>query len=170
MLLISEILWSRMLDELEHAPRDVERVAYLDGVRLGDVATVTTVTIPNATLRRGNYHVGAGAIAESGHALRRNGLVRLAQVHTHPTEWVDHSPTDDEMAYSQRAGSISIVLPYHAHRRPDPGSGGVHVRDRSGWRRLSPEDAGVLVRLVPSVLDFRSPRPRTRRRWWPWSA
>ena len=43
---------------------------------------------------------------------------RLAQIHTHPFGWVGHSDYDDEKAFSQREGAISIVVPHFAAVRP----------------------------------------------------
>lgn len=167
MLFIPDSLWAKLLDTFDESPRDVERVAYLDGLRLRDgEGVVTTVVVPDATLNAGWYQVSADAVMQAGSHMFTHGLVRLAQVHTHPTDWVDHSSTDDRIAYSQRPGAISIVLPDHARRRPRPADGGVHVRTSSGWRRLSASAAADTVGLVPSFLDFRP--TATKRWWWQW--
>ena len=168
MISIPDLLWSHLLDEFARHPVGVERVAYLDGVRWTDSAgevhgIVTTVTIPDAILTRGNYQVSAESIAQAGRHFAALGLVRLIQVHTHGNGWVGHSDTDDQKAYSRRVGAMSIVLPHHARHTPGPLDGGVHVRDRSGWRRLDGPDAEACVRLVPSDLNF-----RTSRRGWNW--
>jgi hypothetical protein len=172
-LSIPEALWSDMLDRFEQSPRDVERVAYLDGIQWIDSSgtrhgVVTTVVIPNAILTAGNYRVPAEAIAEAGRHMFNFGLIRLLQVHTHGNDWTNHSWVDDEMAYTRKEGGLSIVLPFHAHGRPVPEEGGVHVRDRGRWRRLNRHEIREVVRLVPSLRDFRL-APRRRWRWWPWS-
>jgi hypothetical protein len=159
-LWIPEALWGTVHDALAEAPAGYERVAYLDGVRWRDRsgsthAVVTTVTVPNATLRPRSYGVSASDMAEAGRHLHELGLVRLAQIHTHGTEDVGHSSWDDHKAYSQRDGAISIVLPRHAADRPWPDNGGVHLREPQGWRRLSAEEAAVAVRVVPSMFDNR---------------
>lgn len=173
MISIPEQLWQQLLDQFARHPRGVERVGYLDGVRWSDMAgkehgVITTVTIPNATLTGGNYQVSAENIARAGRHLPDFGLVRLIQVHTHGNEWVEHSLTDDQKAYTRRPGALSIVLPDHARNRPGPLDGGVHLRDLSGWLRLSAHDAAEVVRIVPSEIDLRI----GRRRWnWgnlPW--
>ncbi len=173
MISIPEVLWDELLDRFERAPRGVERVAYLDGVRWIDSSgahhgVVTTVVIPDAILAAGNYRVPAKAIADAGRHMFELGLVRLLQVHTHGNDWVNHSWVDDEMAYTRKQGGLSIVLPFHARKRPRPEEGGVHLRDRGRWRRLSEHEISDVVRLVPSVRDFR-PVPLRRWRWWPWS-
>jgi hypothetical protein len=165
---IPKQLWQNMLDEFARHPRMLERIAYLDGVRWTDAAgeehgVVTTVTIPNAALTRGNYRVSAESIAQAGRHLPAYGLVRLAQIHTHGDGWTDHSTTDNLNAYSRRPGAVSVVLPFHATHRPGPLDGGVHLRDTTGWRLLSASDAAELVRILPSDLNF-----RVGRRLWNW--
>lgn len=171
MLLIPEYLWSTLLDTFAESRRNVERVAYLDGVRRGDTAVVTTLTIPNARLSAFNYFVSADAAREAGTILRPHGLVRLAQVHTHPNNVVGHSLFDDEHAYAQTAGAISIVLPRHARSRPSPVGLGVHIRELAGWRQVSIEEALGIVQVLPTVFDFRTKLadPPKGRGWWPWN-
>ncbi len=174
MISIPEPLWAIMLDELARAPRGVERVAYLDGFRGSagggvEHGVVTTVVVPDAILTPGNYRVPAEAMAAAGRHMLDLGLVRLAQVHTHGNDWVCHSWVDDRMAYTRRDGALSIVLPYHARRRPAPLDGGVHLRSAGSWHRLSDDDAQQAVRLVPGLLDFRAPATSKRWRWLPWN-
>lgn len=166
-----------MLDRFAEHPAGLERVAYLDGVRYAGRdgmahGVVTTLVIPRATLRPRNYEISADAMAEAGKHLHPNGLMRLLQVHTHGNDWVDHSDTDDELAFTRREGAVSIVLPYHAHRRPTPLDGGVHRRGTEGWTRVYGADAAGLVRLVTGVHDLRpqaEPSRKSFRRFWPWN-
>jgi hypothetical protein len=183
---IPDFLWERLLDEFARLNDPVERVAYLDGFRVGDQKVVTTVTIPDAELHAGYYDVTSAAMSQAGQHFRTYGLARLGQVHTHGGPGCGHSTRDDEAAYSQRIGSVSIVLPYHGQHRPHPTDGSVHIRRHEGWVALDTSQADAAVRLLPSLLDFRSqkwtvssiatPEPsgtglfqwikRTVHRWW----
>ncbi len=199
MLYIPDPLWRQMLAQLARHHHSLERVAYLDGFRLGAIdaaqddgavavrqtaVVVTTITIPNAELHPGWFRVAADDMRAAGRHLRTLGMTRLAQVHTHGTHYVDHSPTDDSETYSQRVGAVSIVLPNHGADQQHLRGAGIHVRDRTGWRRLSPEDD--IVTFVPDLIDLREaacldsatdtpatpaassaqpPRP-SRGRWW----
>ena len=163
-----------MLDRFAEIKKGLERVAYLDGVRFKDHegvthGAVTTLVLPRANLRPRNYEISSEAMAEAGRHLHPHGLARLVQVHTHGNDWVDHSPTDDAMAFTRRPGAISIVLPWHATYRPSPGDGGVHERRIDGWHRLTSAEAAKRVQTAPGVLDFRPSTPsRETRRFWPW--
>jgi len=152
LLVVPLALWERMLDEFRAVPFEVERVAYLDGYRLADIGIVTTLTIPRAELAPGYFRVPADAMSAAGQHLRLFEMSRLAQVHTHPSGETGHSPTDDQLAYSQRRGSLSIVLPHHAARRPSIAEGALHVRGELGWRRLNAAEAAEQVLIVPSFV------------------
>lgn len=190
MLTIPEPVWRALLDAFATAPSGHERVAYLDGIRYRDRTgaqhgIATTVTVPNAVTSPGNFTVSAAAMDQAGDHFDVLGLVRLAQVHTHGNDWVNHSWVDDQRAYSQRDGALSLVLPFHATGLPTLWQAGIHVREPTGWRRVTGEDINNLIRLVPGLIDHRStpwsasptatkatsaaaspPSPRPRR--WPW--
>lgn len=155
MIWVSELSWEVLLDAFRRPRRRVERVAFLDGVAEAGHSVVTTVTVPNAHLAARYYDVSAEAMTEAAAQLRRNDLVRLAQVHTHGGHRLDHSPRDDAMAYSQKQGAISIVLPDHARHRPRLAQSAVHVREDGRWRRLDADEASLRIRIVPSLVDLR---------------
>lgn len=186
MLTLTDATWKQMLTMLATSPPGVERVAYLDGVRT-DAGTslgmgiVTTVSVPYAVQSVGHFTVSAEEMSRAGAHLRRHGLVRLAQVHTHPGHDTRHSPTDDESAYSRKAGAVSIVLPWNAAGDPSVTDGTVHVHNGHGWHRLSQADAEAFIRVIPATVDTRptgvnaqAAQPgtgssRSRRRWGPWA-
>lgn len=161
---IPEAVWQTVLDLFQRHESGVERVAYLDGFRVDEagypdsaaddqVFVATTVVVPDAVLSPRNYSVPAQAISDAGLHLRTGRMTRVAQVHSHGNDWVEHSGTDDEHAYSQRAGAISIVVPFHGTRRPALAYCGVHVRADAGWKRVRPD---AVITIIPSVLDHRS--------------
>jgi len=158
MIILPDTLWSRLLDEFRWPRKSVERVAYFDGVSAGTDAIITTLTFPNAQLEKSHFRVPPEAMSECGAHFRKFGMVRVAQVHTHPGDWVDHSPYDNQMAYSQHRGAISIVLPKHARKRPQLKDCGLHIRSVSSWERIPPEKADDVIHQIPGLLDFRRKR------------
>lgn len=155
MIVLSQLIWDTLLEELGWPRREVERVAYIDGISAGAFQIATTLTFPNAEMHPSYFTVSAEAMSEAGKHFRRFGMERLIQVHTHPGRGVKHSPFDDENAYSQLDGSVSIVLPWHARYRPDLTSCGIHIREPYGWRCLSHSEIESYIRLFPGCLDFR---------------
>ena len=155
MLLVPEALWESLIDLFQETRRRVEQVAYLDGVESTVTRIVTTITIPNGALREQSYRVPPDAMSEAGKHLRKHGLVRLAQVHTHPGSWVGHSPEDDRRAYSQERGAMSIVLPNYGRGEAMLADIGFHVREADAWTRLSETELPARFSFVPSLIDFR---------------
>jgi hypothetical protein len=155
MLILSQLLWETLLEEFRWPRRAVERVAYIDGFQSGETDIAVTLTLPNATMHPTHFTVSGDAMSEAGKHFRELGMQRLAQVHTHPGVEVRHSPFDDENAYCQMDGSLSIVIPEHARRRPNLGECGVHLREEAGWRLLTTKEVVRVIALVPGCLDFR---------------
>ncbi len=80
--------------------------------------------------------------------------MRLAQIHTHPGTWVEHSEHDDERAYSQRAGALSIVVPNYGRGGVVLEDCGLHVREEGEWRMLSLEEYDSYLRIIPDLFVF----------------
>lgn len=159
-LLLPARFWSRALVVLRERPNRRERVAYFDGAELLDeqgetVGVVTTLTVPHARSRAGFFDVSADDMSEAGRHFRPHGLVRLAQIHSHPGSWVGHSEVDDSQAYSQRQGAISIVVPNYALTAPGFMECGVHLRGTDAWVELNDEQKRSLIRVVPDEIDLR---------------
>jgi hypothetical protein len=161
-IVVPGFAWKAVVDAFTTALGIAERVAFLDGVAAGpsqaDGGVVTTVTLPDARERDGDWEVDAEEMRRAGRHLRPYGLVRLAQVHSHPATWTGHSETDDERAFSHQTGAISIVLPGYALTYPGLTDAGVHLRERSSWRELEAHEVHDYVRVVPSLIDRRRPR------------
>jgi hypothetical protein len=153
MIFIPDLIWNKMLQEFRRRWRRVEQVAYLDGIEFRDVGIVTTLTFPNARLGRGNFSISAASMSEAGQHLDQ--LVRLAQVHTHPSEWVGHSEIDDELAYSHHDGAVSIVLPNYGKSDFSISDLGVHICQAKNWRELSGSEKKDFLQFIPSFFDYR---------------
>jgi hypothetical protein len=158
-IVLPDTLWRRMLDVFAQKRKDHEQVAYLDGYVCTDaLGVVTTLTFPLARSQVLHFVVTADGMSAAGKHLRRHRMRRLAQVHTHPAEWTGHSPFDDENAYSQRPGAVSIVLPRYARDRPSPLESGVHLRTDQGWTELDAAAAGAFIHVVPGEVNLRGRR------------
>jgi proteasome lid subunit RPN8/RPN11 len=159
MIVVPAWAWTTVVEAFTGAGGMVERVAFLDGIPGGpasvDGGVVTSVTFPHADESEGHWDVDAREMSRAGAHLRSYGLVRLAQVHTHPGCRTDHSDEDEQLAFSQEIGAVSIVLPSFGLTCPGLGDAGVHRREPHGWQRVEHDDLPHFVRIVPSVLDLR---------------
>lgn len=89
----------------------VETACFWFGISSGEVQVATTVALPKLYQTAGGYRVDSKSMRRLSSSMSDQGLENLAQVHTHPSNWVGHSAFDDEHAYSTRAGSLSLVWP-----------------------------------------------------------
>jgi hypothetical protein len=155
-LVIPANIWNTAVAALREPPHDRERIAYLDGpTPAHETAAATTLTFPRAEERAGNFSVSARAMSQAGQHLRPFDLMRLAQIHSHPAAWTGHSTYDDEKAFSQRDGAISIVVPHFAGCAPGLADCGVHIRTADGWQELDRRDRSDTICVVPSIVDLR---------------
>lgn len=120
-------------------------------------SVVTSVRAPRQRMNPFNYQVTAEAMREMGASLP-DDLRPLAQVHSHPGNFVEHSPYDDEMASSRRA--LSLVFPHYGHlMSPWAQAVGVHEWQDDYWHLLTPAQALTRVVIAPRTgvekIDFR---------------
>lgn len=157
MIVLPDLLWDVLMQEFVWPRRKVERVGYIDGIDVSPgMSIATTLTFPAADLHPTYFEVSSEAMSQAGQHFREFGMVRLAQVHTHPGRDVRHSSWDDKMAYAQHDGAVSIVVPYHAAHRPELRECGVQIRQTIGWIRLKETRISDYIRIVPGFLDYRT--------------
>lgn len=141
-----------------YAQRGVECPLLWLGVELGDTAVVTTVAMPSARRRPWNYELNVTMLPDLWTRTRPQGLVLLAQIHTHPGNAIKwHSPYDDEHAISQGDGFLSIVITdYGAYGLDTALEHGVHEKQGT-WQKLRGIHARERIRIVDSFIDGRGP-------------
>lgn len=155
MLIIPTSIWEGMQLDFQRNRQRVEQVCFLEGYEVNDFKVVTTCTFPNAKLDPRFFHIESEDISAAAKHLRKFDLRRLAQVHTHPTDWVGHSQYDDEHAYSQSEGALSIVLPNFGSQVVGLDQAGVFIRTQTKWFEIETEHRSQYVQIVPSRVDLR---------------
>jgi hypothetical protein len=135
--------------------RKTERIIYWAGVKRDDVWMATTVIRPDAKLTRGSFDTTPDANAKVIQYVSAHGLAFLGQVHTHPSQWVDHSGGDDRDAFMPKENSISIVVPHYGRSGMRPlQTCGVHRYEGGRFRRLAAREIEESICLVPEFCDF----------------
>ena len=130
------------------------------GVRSEKNATVAAVVVPEQICRAGNYQVSGEAMEAVSDRTRPHGWRNITQCHTHPGDWVGHSPYDDEQAISRHA--LSLVFPrYGAPIKNWRHGVGVHEYIAGRWRRWSIPRCTERVQLdpalpIPEIIDLRA--------------
>lgn len=134
-----------------------EGVVYWGGVESPGGSVVTTALSPRAATTWGSFQTDVDANFEVVGALSRMGLTLVAQVHSHPGSWVDHSEGDDAGALVRFEGYWSVVVPQYAKHGMQPlGMCGVHLFQGGAFCRLSSDALEGRVHLLPAGIDLRA--------------
>jgi len=157
-LILSAPLWQSTLQALaRYGPRRVEAACLWYGDRKDDAARALAVGIPRQVNRARNFEIPADALAELNQ-LMSDGLVVVAQVHSHPGSCTTHSPWDNAMMVSRKI--FSLVIPHYAARPCDPAAAGIHVHDGARWIKLAPTVTQEHLRVETAETEFEgSARP-----------
>ena len=102
--------------------------------------------LPGVESHRDYHRTSRQATIELFEALRSNGHVITADVHTHPRGWVGLSLTDAAHPIEYRPGLLAIILPFYARKKPDLLSSGVHEYLGNGrWKEVIGAEAKLRI-------------------------
>lgn len=128
----------RVLKEYANFSQPNEGLVYWGGQRNGQTVTVSMVIAPKTQSNWGRVTTSNRSNFDFVRILNKHGLVHIAQVHSHPTDWVDHSSGDDLYAAFKREGLLSIVVPdYCLNGIKNLTSCGCHRYTKETFVRLS---------------------------------
>lgn len=80
--------------------------------------------------------------------LRSRGLEILADVHTHPSDWVELSQVDQEHPIEYRVGLLALVIPGFAVGEPSLDACGLHeYLGDLRWRQLKQAEYATAIKI-----------------------
>lgn len=133
-----------------------EGIVYWAGRRTETEGIITTCIAPRASTSYGSFDTSSRTNAQVVMYLAKLDLHLLGQVHSHPSDWVDHSLGDDERALMPYDGFLSLVVPHYGRRGMLPLTQcGVHVFEENTFRRLEDSEVSLSVRVVDDFADLR---------------
>jgi hypothetical protein len=133
-----------------------EGVVYLGGAELAEQSVALVAIVPVATTTRGSFRTDASANTALVSRLATLELTLIGQVHSHPSNWVDHSDGDDEGALVRFQGYWSLVVRAFARGGLLPLTRcGIHLYDQGRFARLTDEAVAARVCVIPQVVDLR---------------
>lgn len=147
----------RLLPTYRGVDGDHEGLVFLCGRELGDGTTLLTTAIaPQCEHVAGRVMAPRYAVGEVARAARDRALAVLAQVHTHPAGWTEHSAGDDHMVLMPFDGMLSIVVAHYGRYGMRPlDAQGVHQYRDGAWH-LAREDAiRDAITILPAGIDLR---------------
>lgn len=146
----------RLLPSYRDPDGDHEGIGYLLGHELEDLTLLTAALAPDAGTTRGSVHCSKQQMAAAVDAARGLGLGLLAQVHSHPRDWIEHSLGDDQMIFMPFEGMLSIVVPWYGRVGMRPLHNlGIHQYQDGTWTRVERDSARAGITIVPSSIDLR---------------
>lgn len=117
-------------------------------------AVILTVVRPKQRRTAGSFEIDSRSNADIAVASCDLGLRLIAQVHTHPGNYVGHSPGDDDGVPFVFHGLYSIVVPNYCRDGMLPlNRCGVHIY-QGEFRQLTKQQTDTTFRIVPHALDF----------------
>jgi len=93
-----------------------EMLVYWAGIRERNKLTVKLVIAPKAETSSGRVMTSHEANFHFVRTLSSRNFIQIAQVHTHPTSWIGHSPGDSKYAAFKVKGLLSVVVPSYCRK------------------------------------------------------
>lgn len=123
-----------------------EGLALWAGRTDGPDTIVVASVAPRTEHSWGRVVAGAADIAAAARKARALGLGIVAQVHSHPGDWTDHSEGDDQLVLLPFEGMFSLVVANYGRGGIQPGgSVGVHQFQTSQWVKVSNDGTTLIV-------------------------
>lgn len=143
--------WNELFDELARRGGGTrESGAFLLGDRGVSPARATDIVYfddLDEKALNGAIHLRAHAFSRLWRLCRERGLSVIADIHTHPSSWVQQSSTDRANPMVARVGHIGLIAPDFARGSRESADLGVHLYEgESGWRaHVGAEAAELLI-------------------------
>jgi proteasome lid subunit RPN8/RPN11 len=135
---------------------DHEGIAFLCGRELGGTQLLTTAIAPRCDHGRRHVMCDERQVEDVVALAHAHQLGVLAQVHSHPGPFTEHSEGDDEMVLMPFEGMISIVTPHYGRYGLRPlESLGVHQYQDGVWVMVEPVSVASAITVIPGSVDLR---------------
>lgn len=147
-LRMTAALWRETWTGLELRCAGVREAACIWGGRRTENAEIASSIVflddlPGVRAARAIHRTPTGATTLLFQILRSRGEEIVADVHAHPSDWVDQSITDQEHPIEFRVGLMALILPSFARGEPDLERTGVHeYLGNRKWRSWGPSEVG----------------------------
>ncbi len=142
MIRVSKELVDRSIGELRRCGRGRRECVVYWTASLSSPTTVADVFHPAHRSSWAGYAVDDWWLTRFSVELADCRRTAVAQIHTHPGDWVAHSATDDGYVLVPSPGFISIVIPRFA-ANVDFDGWGVYVLSAVGTWRSAPEEVRI---------------------------
>jgi len=153
-IIVSERIWRETWDGLRSRGRGIRESACVWGGQRSEKMDVVNSVIflddLHGVSAGARYHrMSRDSILALFKILKSNKQVIIADIHTHPSSWVDLSLTDRESPIEYRPGLPAMVLPHYACTAPDLKTIGLHEYKGDGlWEQFEIENISTVVKIM----------------------
>lgn len=152
-VVVTRPVWFELIQELGRRGLEGKREsgAFLLTPRDGDGRTVTQIAYLDdldPTCLVGSIHFHAHGYSRLWSLCEREGVRVLADVHTHPGNWVCQSEIDRDNPMVALRGHLALIVPDYATRPVEAEEIGIHeYRGDAGWFTWLGTDAAKLIEI-----------------------
>jgi len=147
---------ARLVASFGSSRKPHEGIVYWAGIATSSSWVIVSVLTPEAETTPGSYRTTVRANAYVVKAVNEMKLQILAQVHGHPTDWVNHSLGDNIGAFMPYEGFYSVILPGYGLRGMLPiETCGFHRFEHGRFVYIEAGEVKKHFVVVPSSVDFR---------------
>lgn len=133
-----------------------EGVVLWAGRRDGQDVVVVAAVAVESDHGWGHVRVDETQVGWAARAMRRHGLILVAQVHSHPGSDTRHSDGDDDLIVLRHEGMFSLVVADFGRGGLEGGDGlGIHQLQGGAWVRVS--DVTTAILFTPTVIEASAP-------------
>lgn len=126
------------------------------GRRDGHDAVVAAVVSVDSDHGWGHVRIDEAQVGKAARAMRRHGLILVAQVHSHPGRDTRHSDGDDDLIVLRHEGMFSLVVACYGREGLQGGDGlGVHQLQGATWIQVN--HVTTAVQFVPTIIEASGP-------------
>lgn len=128
----------RILKDYSNGFIPTEGLVYWGGIKEENNITVTSVIAPKTTAYQARIETDHRANLDFVRELNKHKIIQIAQVHSHPGYFIDHTEGDDYWCAFKFEGLISIVVANYCNNGMMPlNNCGVHRFSNDEFIRLS---------------------------------
>jgi hypothetical protein len=153
---------TKVLSEYGKLHPSAEGLVYWSGKVNGTTCNIISAFAPRVEASRYGIYTTHESNAQFVEYICDHDLKYISQVHSHPSEWVNHSRVDDEETAFRSEGLLSVVVPSFAAVGMLPlTSCGIHRFNGGKFRRVSSKyiKKHFFIKseeaLPPVIKDFR---------------
>lgn len=141
--------------EVLRARKNQEELVFWAGRQLGELTIFLSVVAPKTERTAQSVFVSEKEAGIASKAARKNNVVILAQIHSHPGRYTWHSDGDDHLILFPYEGMLSIVVPSYGVNAEALSQFSVHQFQNGKWILCTQGSVEKNLQVTEELIDCR---------------